>query len=119
MIVDDVKIKVQAGNGGDGAVAFNKNLMSLGPVGGNGGNAGRIFVEGVADITALNQFRFKKLIRTENGEKGQGQFRNGNNSEDVVFKVPVGTVIHNLTMDKDVEILNIGQKTLIAKGGRG
>lgn len=119
MIVDDVKIKVIAGNGGDGAVAFNKNLMSLGPVGGNGGNAGSVFVEGLADITALNQFRFKKLIKTENGEKGQGQFRNGNNSDDIVFKVPVGTVIHNLTTGKDIEILNIGPKTLIAKGGHG
>ncbi len=119
MIVDDVKIKVVSGDGGDGAVAFNKNLMSLGPVGGNGGNAGSIFVEGVADITALNQFRFKKLIKTKNGEKGQAQFRNGNNSEDITFKVPVGTVIHNLTTGKDFEILNIGQKILIAKGGRG
>ncbi len=119
MIVDDVKIKVVSGNGGDGAVAFNKNLMSLGPVGGNGGNAGSVFVEGLSDITALNQFRFKKLIKTENGEKGQAQFRNGNNSEDVVFKVPVGTVIHNLTTNKDIEILDIGQKVLIARGGRG
>ena len=107
MIVDDIKIKIKAGNGGDGAVAFNKNLMSLGPVGGNGGNAGSIFVEGIVDITALNQFRFKKLIKTENGEMGHGQSRNGNDSDDVTLKVPVGTVIHNLTTSKDVEILNL------------
>jgi len=119
MIVDDIKIKIKAGNGGDGAVAFNKNLMSLGPVGGNGGNAGSIFVEGIVDITALNQFRFKKLIKTENGEMGHGQSRNGNDSDDVTLKVPVGTVIHNLTTSKDVEILNLNERILIARGGRG
>lgn len=119
MIIDDVKINVKAGNGGDGAVAFNKNLMSLGPVGGNGGNAGSIFFESTADITALNQFKFKKFIKTENGEKGRGQSRNGNNSEDITLKVPVGTVIHNLTTDTRLEILNLGQKIMIAKGGRG
>ncbi|HCI05638.1 TPA: GTPase ObgE [Patescibacteria group bacterium] len=119
MIVDDVKIKVIAGSGGDGAVAFNKNLMEQGPVGGTGGNAGSIFAEGILDIASLNQFRFKKLIKTENGEKGQGQSRNGNSSEDVILKLPIGTVIHNLTTGKDFEVLRLGEKILIVRGGRG
>lgn len=119
MIIDDITIKISAGSGGDGAVAFNKNLMTLGPVGGNGGNAGSIFAEGVADLTALNQFRYKKELKTENGENGQPQSRNGNNSSDLTLKFPVGTVIQNLTNGKTEEILKVGQKVLLAKGGRG
>ena len=58
MLVDDITIKIQAGKGGKGAVAFNKNMMSLGPAGGSGGRGGNIFVEGVVDISRLRQFRF-------------------------------------------------------------
>ena len=60
MLIDDVKIWVTAGAGGKGAVAFNKNLMSLGPAGGSGGKGGSIYIEGISDLNALNQIRFKK-----------------------------------------------------------
>jgi len=59
MLIDDIKIKVKAGHGGRGAVAFNKNLMSLGPTGGNGGRGGSVYLEGVSDIGALSYFRGK------------------------------------------------------------
>ncbi len=119
MLIDDVEIKIAAGGGGKGAVAFNKNLMSLGPVGGRGGNGGSVYFEGVSDLSALNQFRFKKKLDAENGEDGKGQFRDGAAGKDLVLKVPVGTVIHNLDKKTDQEIVKIGERIQAAQGGHG
>ncbi|MEK7087037.1 MAG: GTPase ObgE [Patescibacteria group bacterium] len=119
MLIDDVKIKVSAGRGGKGAVAFNKNLMSLGPVGGSGGKGGSVYVEGVSDLSALNQFRFKKELAAENGMDGRGQFKDGSDGKDLIFKVPIGTAIHNLTNGNETEITKIGERFLIAAGGKG
>ena len=74
MLIDYVKIRVTAGTGGKGAVAFNKNLMSLGPVGGSGGKGGSIYIEGISDLSALNKFRFKKEVKAKNGQDGRSQF---------------------------------------------
>jgi len=119
MIVDDIIISVKAGNGGKGAVAFNKNLMSLGPAGGNGGKGGSVFVEGVSDLSALKQFRFKKEAIAQNGADGKEQFSDGSDGADLVLKIPVGTIIHNIDKKEDREILKIGERILIAKGGIG
>lgn len=119
MLLDDVKIEIGAGNGGKGCVAFNKNLMSLGPAGGSGGLGGSVYAEGVSDLNALNQFRFKKKLYAENGKDGKGQFNDGPNAKDLILKIPVGTVIHNLTTKTSLEITKVGEKALLAKGGRG
>lgn len=119
MLIDEVKIKISSGHGGKGSVSFNKNLMSLGPVGGSGGNGGSIYIEGISDLSALNHFRFKKVLLAENGMDGRGQFRDGHVGEDLFLKVPVGTVIHNLTNGKEIEITKIGERVLLAKGGKG
>jgi len=119
MLIDDAKIKVMAGSGGKGAVAFNKNMMSLGPAGGSGGNGGSIYIEGVSDLSALNQFRFKKEIKAKDGQDGRSQFRDGNNADDLILFVPVGTVAHNLKTGEDIEIAKIGQQAILARGGRG
>jgi len=119
MLIDDVKIKIKAGRGGDGAVAFNKGKMSLGPTGAKGGNGGSIWFEGVSDLGALAQFRYKKELAAPNGERGKTQFNDGPNGEDLVLKVPVGTVVHDLTNGKKDEIVSIGQKLLAVNGGRG
>lgn len=119
MLIDDVTIKISAGKGGDGAVAFNKNLMSLGPAGGSGGNGGNVYFEGVSDLSALGQFRFKKEINAQDGQRGKPQFCDGRTGEDLVLKVPVGTVIHNITTKADEEIIKIRERLLAAKGGRG
>jgi len=119
MLIDDVTIKVSAGSGGNGAVAFNKNLMSLGPVGGSGGKGGSIYCEGVSDLNALGQFRYEKDIKAKDGGPGRGQFRDGADGNDLILKVPVGMVIHNLTAETESEITKIGARVLIAKGGRG
>ncbi|MFI5206064.1 MAG: GTPase ObgE, partial [Candidatus Paceibacterales bacterium] len=119
MIIDDVTITVAAGNGGDGVVRFNKTKMSLGPTGANGGNGGSVFLQGVSDLTALKQFRFRKDIKAENGQMGQNQLHDGANAEDTTLLVPVGTIAKNMDSGVAVEITHIGQTELIAKGGRG
>lgn len=119
MLIDNVIIRVKAGNGGRGAVAFNKNKMMLGPVGGNGGSGGNIYFEGVSDLSALSQFRNKKEIKTSDGGNGRGDFVDGQDGKDLVVKVPVGTVITKLETGKVVEIIKIGKNFLAAKGGSG
>ncbi len=119
MLIDDVTIKVKAGNGGRGAVAFNSVKMNLGPAGADGGNGGNIYFEGVSDLGALSQFRYKKKLAAENGENGKKQFNDGADGKNLILKVPVGTVIHDLSSGKDLEIMGIGQRLLIAKGGCG
>lgn len=119
MLIDDVKIKVKAGRGGDGAVAFNKEMMALGPTGASGGKGGSIYFEGVSDLSSLGQFRYKKELMAQGGEKGKNQFNDGPDGDDLILKVPVGTVVHNLSALKDDEIVSVGQRLLAAKGGLG
>ncbi len=119
MLIDEVKIKVTAGSGGKGAVAFNSNMMSLGPAGGTGGMGGSVYAVGVSDISALNQFRYKKELKADNGVDGRGQFRDGIDGKDLIIKVPVGTLIHNLATGTDVSIEHVGERALLAKGGPG
>jgi GTP-binding protein len=119
MLIDDIKIRVIAGSGGKGTVAFNKNSMSLGPVGGSGGKGGSVYVEGISDLSALNKFRFKKEFKAKNGEDGRSQFRDGRDAEDLVLMVPVGTVLHNLETSRDFEITKIGERALVVQSGRG
>jgi len=119
MLIDDVTIKVQAGKGGDGAVAFNKSKMSLGPTGGSGGQGGDVYLEGISNLNALNKFRFKKEFKAPNGGNGRGQFVDGKDGEDLVLPVPVGTVARNLDNNEVFEVVKIGERLLIAKGGKG
>ncbi len=119
MLIDDVIVKISAGNGGKGAVAFNKNMMSLGPVGGSGGKGGSAYAEGVSDLSMLNQFRYKKQFAAEDGRDGRDQFRDGYDGKDLVLKVPIGTVIHDLIAKTDVEVTKTGERLLLARGGRG
>jgi len=119
MLIDDVKIKVSSGKGGKGAVAFNKNLMSLGPTGATGGKGGSVYAEAIADLSALNQFRFKKILSAEDGQEGRSQFRDGQDGKDLILKIPVGTLIHNLTTGSEIELIKIGERALLAKGGNG
>lgn len=119
MLIDDITIKIKAGNGGRGAVAFNKNMMSLGPVGGDGGNGGSVYFEGVSDLSALSQFRNQKEFETENGENGRGQSMDGADGKDLTLKIPVGTVIYNLETGNAQEIIKTYERILAAQGGRG
>src|SRR3989338_166779 len=119
MFIDEITVKIRAGNGGRGAVAFNKNMNQYGPVGGSGGTGGSVYIEGSSDLSILNKFRFKKEFSAKNGEDGKAQFRDGANAEDLVLQVPVGTVIHNLTIGGEQEVVAIAERILIATGGKG
>ena len=119
MLIDDVTIKISAGSGGKGAVAFNSNLKTLGPAGASGGKGGSVFGVGVSDVSALRQFRFRKEFAAENGGDGQGQLRDGRTGADLVLKLPVGTVVHNLTTGTETSVEKIGEHVLLARGGIG
>ncbi|MBI2065483.1 MAG: Obg family GTPase CgtA [Candidatus Zambryskibacteria bacterium] len=119
MIIDDLTIRIQAGKGGDGIIAFNKNKGAQGPTGGRGGNGGNILFVGVSDLGALNALRNAKVFKAEDGKNGRHQLNDGTAGADLVIKVPVGTVIHNLTTGIDEEIVKVGEQILVAKGGHG
>ena len=119
MFIDDVTIKISAGDGGRGKVAFNSNMMARGPTEGSGGNGGSVYLEGSSNLNLLNNLRFKKDVKAKNGEDGKKQFNDGANGDDLVVKVPVGTLIQNLDAGTEEEIVEVGQKILLAKGGHG
>jgi len=119
MLIDEVKITVKAGNGGDGKVAFNSNAMTLGPTGASGGNGGNVYIEGVSDMSVLERLRFTKVVKAGNGGNGQEQFRDGHTGEDTVILVPAGTIVTNLNTKAVYDILQVGDKVMITKGGHG
>ncbi|MCX6712709.1 MAG: GTPase ObgE [Candidatus Vogelbacteria bacterium] len=119
MLIDDVTIRATAGHGGRGAVAFDKNKGAIGPCGGNGGRGGSVFAEGISDLGALEHFRFTKELDAKNGEAGRGQFVDGTDGDDLIVKVPVGTVIHNPTTGSTREIVRIGEQIMLAHSGNG
>lgn len=119
MFVDDITIRVRAGNGGKGAVAFNKNLNQYGPAGGSGGDGGDVFIEGSSDFGILAGYRFKKEFAAQNGENGKPQFRDGVDAKQMVLYAPVGTVVHNLTKKTDEEVVHVGERIRVARGGHG
>lgn len=119
MIIDDLTIEIEAGKGGDGIVAFNKNKGALGPTGGRGGNGGDVYFEGIPDLGGLNVLRNRKIFKAEDGKNGRHQLNDGTAGNDLIIKVPVGTVIHNLTTKEDREIIKTGERILSAKGGHG
>lgn len=119
MLIDEVKITVSAGDGGNGIAAFSKTKMNLGPTGGNGGKGGDIYLEGVENIGALRQFRYKKDFTAPKGGNGTAQLRDGANGQDLILKVPAGTFVHDMNRGKTFEIERIGQRERIVSGGKG
>jgi GTP-binding protein len=119
MLTDEVTFQLKAGDGGKGAVAFNKVRLSLGPTGADGGRGGNIYFEGVTDIMALGQYSARKEIKGENGKDGRGQFIDGRDGEDTILKIPIGTTITNLETNYKQEMVHVGQRILAAGGGVG
>lgn len=122
MFVDQVKISVKAGNGGNGMVSFRreKYVPKGGPDGGNGGRGGSIYFQATNNISTLTDFRFGLKIKANNGGSGAPKNQYGKSGEDLIVKVPVGTVVF-LEPSKEViaDFRYVDQKVLIAKGGRG
>lgn len=120
-LLDEVRIHAQAGHGGPGVVRwlhiFGKE--KAGPAGGDGGRGGDIVIEGVRDLAALATFRFTKKFRAENGKPGGNNNKHGADGEDIVLKVPAGSVVRVATTREEFEILEEGQRVVVFKGGPG
>ncbi len=119
MLIDSVIITVRAGNGGDGAVAFNSVMMSLGPTGAAGGKGGDVYLVVVNDLGALRRFRTVKKFAAENGLDGRSQFRDGRGGSDTELLVPRGTAVHDRTTGARYELLKAGDRVCAARGGNG
>ena len=122
MFVDEVVIKVKAGNGGDGCTAFRreKYIPDGGPFGGNGGKGASIIFKTDLGLRTLLDLRYNKLIKAPKGANGMGKNKNGKGAQDVVIKVPVGTTIKD--MDTGLIIADLtkeNDEVIVAKGGRG
>lgn len=120
--IDEVKIEVASGSGGNGVVHFRreKYVPFGGPDGGNGGTGGSIIIEGDENINTLMNYRGRKRYEAENGENGKGSQMDGKAAEDLILKVPVGTLVFDQnTGDLLYDITAHGQKEMIAQGGRG
>ena len=119
MLIDEVTIKISAGKGGDGCVAFDHSKGGRGPTGASGGRGGDVYMAATSNLNALGKFRFKKEFEAEDGHNGKNQLLDGRNGEDLTLEVPIGTIAHNLTTRRDFEIMTPGDKILLARGGRG
>lgn len=119
-LIDDIKIRVKGGNGGDGAKSFHINYGSMKrtPDGGNGGSGGNVYFKGDHNLSDLNEFRFKKVIKASNGDKGAYKNLYGKRGEDVTVLVPLGTTIIDTLTNDVFEIIQDGQMVLVAHGGR-
>lgn len=122
MFVDEVIIKVKAGNGGDGCTAFRreKYIPDGGPFGGNGGRGANIIFETDLGLRTLLDLRYQKLIRAPKAANGEGKNKNGKGASDVIIKVPLGTTVKD--MDTGLIIADLtkkGDSVIVAKGGRG
>lgn len=121
MFVDIAKIKIKAGNGGDGAVTFHreKYVASGGPDGGDGGKGGDIVFEVDDNLATLADFRYKRKYTASDGKRGDGNRRRGKNGEDLVIRIPRGTIIREA--QSNAVMADMSEKTsfVAAKGGRG
>ncbi|CAN5232712.1 GTPase ObgE [soil metagenome] len=120
--IDEARIEVHAGNGGNGAASFRreKYIPDGGPDGGDGGRGGSIIVVADRNINTLVDYRYTRVFRAKNGEKGRGSDQYGKGADDIVLRMPVGTLIKdNETGDLVVDLTIHGQRVVLAQGGDG
>ncbi|MBE6121438.1 MAG: GTPase ObgE [Erysipelotrichaceae bacterium] len=121
-MIDLIKIKVKAGDGGKGAVAFRheKYYPNGGPSGGDGGRGGNIYIQVDTNETTLIRLRYTKSVKAGNGSPGLTKKMHGKDGEDVTIRVPLGTMVRNAANnDLMADLTKPGQKVLIAHGGKG
>ncbi|WOD64194.1 GTPase ObgE [Niallia taxi] len=122
MFVDQVKIYVKGGDGGNGMVAFRreKYVPKGGPAGGDGGNGADVVFEVEEGLRTLMDFRYKRHFKAPRGEHGMSKNQHGKNSKDMIVKVPPGTVVTDaVTGETIADLTQHGQQAVIAKAGRG
>ncbi len=120
--VDEVIIEVSAGSGGNGAVSFRREkfIPRGGPDGGDGGRGGSVFVVADRNLNTLLEYRYQRIFRAKNGEAGRGADCHGAAAQDIVLRVPVGTVITDLDDSSMLaDLAQDGQRALLAQGGAG
>ncbi len=121
MFIDKIQIYVKAGAGGNGAVSFRreKYVAKGGPDGGDGGNGGNIIFQIDEGSNTLLSFRYKRKFIAEPGGNGEGAKRHGKNGQDVIVKVPRGTIIRNAENGKIIKDMSDDEPFVVCKGGRG
>lgn len=120
--IDEARIEVIAGKGGDGAVSFRreKYVPKGGPDGGDGGRGGSLWAEADRNLNTLVEFRYTRIFRAKNGENGRGSDCYGKGGEDLTLRVPVGTVIQDEDSGEVIaDLTRHGQRALLARGGKG
>lgn len=121
MFVDKAKIKIKAGNGGDGAVSFHreKYVAAGGPDGGDGGKGGDIIFQVDDNFSTLIDFRYKRKYAAKNGDPGGAKNCTGKSAPDLIIKVPRGTVVRNAETGRIMADLSTDEPQILAHGGRG
>ncbi|OLB28197.1 MAG: GTPase ObgE [Acidobacteria bacterium 13_2_20CM_58_27] len=122
VFVDEAKIYVKAGNGGNGCVAFRreKYVPRGGPSGGDGGNGGNVYLEANPNDNTLLRYRYNREFKAGRGRHGEGSNRTGHSAEDLILQVPVGTLAFDDQNGQTIADLDApGQRVLVAHGGRG
>lgn len=122
MFIDKAKIFVKAGNGGNGAVAFRKEIYvpAGGPAGGDGGNGGSVIFEVDEGLRTLMDFKYKTKYSAQPGENGKGKKMHGKYAEDLVLRVPPGTIIRDEATNLVIaDLKEAGDRAVVVKGGRG
>ncbi|ABJ68188.1 GTPase ObgE [Pediococcus pentosaceus] len=122
MFVDQVKINVKAGNGGNGIVAFRreKYVPNGGPAGGDGGRGGNVVLKVDPGLRTLMDFRYRHKFKADSGKNGMNKQMTGRSSQDLVISVPGGTIVRDLTTGRVIgDLTDNGQELVVAKGGRG
>lgn len=120
--IDEAKIEVVAGRGGNGAASFRREkfVPKGGPDGGDGGKGGSVWAVADENINTLVEYRFVKRYQAKNGEKGHGSDRYGRGADDIELKMPVGTLIRDVDTDQVLaDLTHHGQRICLARGGKG
>lgn len=120
--IDEAKIEVVAGKGGNGATSFRREkfVPRGGPDGGDGGRGGSVFIVADENVNTLVEYRFIKRYQAKNGEKGHGSDRYGAGAEDIDLHMPVGTLVRDVDTDEILaDLTHHGQRVCVAKGGKG
>ena len=119
--IDTARITVRSGNGGNGAVAFHreKYVAAGGPDGGDGGRGGNVIVEVNDHMSTLMDFRYKRKYVAGNGQDGMGKRSTGRDGDDMILKVPRGTVIRDTETGEIIQDMSQTDRFVLAKGGRG
>lgn len=122
MFIDELDIKVKAGDGGNGVVSFRREKYEDmgGPNGGDGGDGGDVILKADEGLNTLADFRYKNFYKADNGEHGSGKRQHGSDGESLILKVPTGTMVYDADEERLIaDLIEDGESFVVAKGGEG